>query len=404
MVTGALLVERQRGVLALLRSRGAAVVPMLLPLAAGAALLAIVALLVAPLLARLAVVALLVRPLETLSGADLPPVLPLGASYLAALGGALVALVAFLVPGIAFARQTGVRVRQERGRPSASPLVFRWYLDLFLLVVGGVLAWEFSRTQGAVSRSLLGPPAQNPFFMVTPLLLLLGSALLFLRVLPLLHRLLAAFLTPVAPAWSSLGLWLPARQPGPSLRLALLLMVGVGAVVVAASVEPTLTSSLGDPSETAVLPAPDPVLEASLGALAQLVVAAVTLLASLGALLVAQAAPRERFVQMGVVQALGMAQPQVGRWLVLEHSLSLVASLAMGGWLGRQVALWVLPLLDAGVRNRFILDVTDVTTSWLWVGGFVLVVTTALLAPLILTTRALGPLALRSGLRLGDEV
>ena len=404
MVTGAVLVERQRGVLALLRSRGAAVVPMLLPLAAGAALLALVALLAAPLLAHMAVVALLVRPLETLSGADLPTALPLGVSYLAALAGALAALVAFLVPGIAFVRQTGVRVRQELGRPSTDPLVFRWYLDIFLLVVGGVLAWEFSRSEGAVSRSLLGPPSQNPFFMMTPLLLLLGSALLFLRVLPLFHRLLAAFFTPVAPAWGALGLWASARQPGPSLRLALLLMVGVGAVVVAASVEPTLTSSLGNPSGTSVAPSPDPVLEASLGALARLVLVALTLLACLGALLVAQAAPRERFVQMGVLQALGMPQPQVGRWLVLEHSLSLVASLLMGGWLGRQVALWVLPLLDTGVSNRFVLDVTDVTTNWLWVGGFVLTVTLSLLAPLLLTTRALGPLALRSGLRLGDEV
>jgi ABC-type lipoprotein release transport system permease subunit len=146
------------------------------------------------------------------------------------------------------------------------------------------------------------------------------------------------------------------------------------------------------------------VLEASLGALAQLIIGAVALLVCLGALLVAQAAPRERFVQIGVLQALGMAQPEVGRWLVLEHSLSLVASLLMGSWLGRQVALWVLPLLDTGVSNRFILDVTEVATSWLWVGGFVLAVTLSLLAPLLLTTRALGPLALRSGLRLGDEV
>jgi hypothetical protein len=184
----------------------------------------------------------------------------------------------------------------------------------------------------------------------------------------------------------------------------LLLLVGVAAVVVAASVEPTLTSSLADPSETPRLPSPDPVLEASLGAFARLTIGAVALLVCLGALLVAQAAPRERFVQIGVLQALGMAQPEVGRWLVLEHSLSLVASLLMGSWLGRQVALWVLPLLDVGVSNRFILDVTDVTTSWLLVGGFVVAVVTALLVPLTMRTRALGPLALRSGLRLGDEV
>ena len=409
LITGAILAERQRRTLTLLRSRGATTTHLLLPLALEATGLALLSLAVAPPLASLILTGQLVTPLEALTGGDLPLTLPLGTSYLLVAGGLAFGLLAFLSPAFAFGRLTSIRIRQTMSRPQGSLLVFRLYLDIFLLVVGGTLAWEFSRSEGAVTRSLLGPPTENPLLVGAPLLLLIGAALLFLRLLPLAVRVAGAFLTPITPSWVSLGLWMLGRHPSSPVRLALLLTVATGTVVVATAVAPTLASSIGEASlgeATAPIipPSPDPVLVISLEAFSQLAILAVTLLTSLGALLAGQAVLQERFVQVGVLQAIGMSQREVARWLVLEHLLVLIAALLVGAWLGYQVSLWTLPLLDVGVSNPFIVQITQIETGWLGVVGFAVVVALALLVPLILSLGAVRRSALEAGLRLGEEV
>ena len=404
LVVGAILVERQRQELTLLRSRGASIYHLLTPLALEAVALALLSLLVAPFLASLTLSWRLVAPLEALTGTDLPGVLPGGSSYLLAGGGMVVVLVALLAPAFGLSRLTGMRLRQAMSRPQGSLLVFRLYLDIFLLVVGGILWWEFTRSDTGVTRSLLGPPAENPLLVVAPFLLLVGLVLLFLRLLPLVARIAGVLLTPVVPAWASLGLWMLGRHPATPVRLTLLVAVASGATVLAAAVMPTLASAISNPAAPSQSSLPDPVLAISLGVLAQLTVPALVLMTTLGAMLIGQVVLQERFAQVGVLQALGMSHRELARWLVLEHLLLLTAALGLGVWLGHQLSLQVLPLLDVGVRNPFIPEISGVETEWLVVGGFALLATVALLVTLTVTLGVLHRSALKVGLRVGEEV
>jgi hypothetical protein len=409
LVTGGMLAERQRNVLGLLRSRGVPTTRLVMPLVLEATVMALLAIAVTPPLVMLLVSSQLSIPLEALTGGELTLSFPSATSYLFLIGGLTLGILVFLLPTFNMCRGNDVGLRQSiRGRQTAS-LVLRWYFDIFLLLVGAVLAWEFSRSDGVVTRSLLGSPGENPLFVVAPFCLLTGGALLFVRILPLVFRVAATLLNTMIPVWISLGLWMLGRHPSNLAPLGLLLTIASGTIVAAASVEPTLVNAIGDVSPNMATSAlggavPDPVLAISLEALARMVTLAVILLASIGSLFAAQAVIEQRFVQLGVLQAMGMSKQEVTRWLILEHILILICALGVGVFIGYQISGWTFPLLDLGVTNPFILEITRIETNWFRVLAFMAVVSTILLGALSLSLRVINRSSLEAGMRLGEEV
>lgn len=409
LVTGGILAERQRNVLGLLRSRGVPPTRLVMPLIIEATVMALLAIVATPPLVMLVLSSQLSIPLEALTGADLTRNFPSTMSYLFLAGGLTLGTLVFLLPTFNMCRGSDVVLRHSiRGRQTAS-LVLRWYFDIFLLFVGAILAWEFSRSDGVVTRSILGSPAENPLFVVAPFCLLTGGALLFVRMLPFVFRVAATLLNAMIPAWISLGLWMLGRHPSNLASLGLLLTIASGTIVAAASVEPTLVNSIGDVSPNMSKSAlggvlPDPVLVISLEALTRMVILSVILLASIGSLFAAQGVIEQRFVQLGVLQAMGMSKQEVTRWLVLEHILILICALGAGVFIGYQISEWAFPLLDLGVANPFILEINRIETNWFAVLSFMVVVSTILLGALSLSLRVIRRSSLQAGMRLGEEV
>lgn len=75
--------------------------------------------------------------------------------------------------------------------PEARAAWQRLYLDLVLLVFGGVLYWQLSRSGSFVMSRIRTTPLADPFLLLASSVLLVAVVLLFLRVLPYLLGLVA---------------------------------------------------------------------------------------------------------------------------------------------------------------------------------------------------------------------
>jgi hypothetical protein len=146
------IVERQADEISLLRSRGATTYQVGAMYLLEGLILGIPCLLAAPFIAAVSTSALGLTPtFEKVNGGELlPTTIPLSAFAFAAIGVGL-SVVVLLVPAILVARRSAVARRREQARPGASFLQ-RYYLDLALAGVAGLLLWSCRR--GAPSSSL----------------------------------------------------------------------------------------------------------------------------------------------------------------------------------------------------------------------------------------------------------
>ena len=127
---------------------------------------------------------------EITLGAFLPVALHWKPFAVAAATG-LVCLAIYVVPGIVGAR-TGLIVHKLRSsRPPSAPFFQRYYVDVGLMVIGGLIFWElFSRGQ-IISGGLFGREGINEVLLFAPVLILTVVALLFMRFFPLVVRFLS---------------------------------------------------------------------------------------------------------------------------------------------------------------------------------------------------------------------
>ena len=103
----------------------------------------------------------------------------------------LLCLALYAAPGILGARTSLVVHKLRASRPPSEPFFQRYYVDLGLMAVGGVIFWEmFSRGQ-IVSGGLFGAAGVNEAMLLAPPLLLTVVALLFMRFFPLAVRFLS---------------------------------------------------------------------------------------------------------------------------------------------------------------------------------------------------------------------
>jgi hypothetical protein len=139
--------------------------------------------------------------------------------------------------------------RREQARGGRAPLWKRYYLDLFLalLCIAGYL--ELGSFGGLDIRAQLGVADANgadPLLIVSPVLLLLASALLVLRLLPLVAGLGARLAARSRGATGMLAFADLARTSGQFTRLALLLALSVGMSLFALNFVTSLDRSAAD--------------------------------------------------------------------------------------------------------------------------------------------------------------
>lgn len=247
VITSGFIVERQRGEIAVLKSRGSSNGQVLgIFLVQGVLIVGLSALL-APLLAW--PLAQLIGKATTFLTFNDPRVLPVrlhGAIYGYAVLAAALALWAMMAPTARAARETIVTYRHSEARPVRRSFVHRYYLDLVLLVLGGLGYRSLNQSGTIISRSQTGGLVYDPLLLITPIVLVVGAAFLALRAVPLLLRGLArlvAFTEVVAPLVATRQ---SARSPARYVGLILLLTFTLALGLFTASVASTFDRNYGD--------------------------------------------------------------------------------------------------------------------------------------------------------------
>ncbi len=279
-LVSAIVVERQSDEIALLRSRGASMSQIASLYLSQGLLIGIPAILLAPFFAAATTALLGLTPtFHAVTGGSLLPVTIPPLSFAAAAAGVGLSLLAVLVPALLVARRSTTAQRRIESRPGRS-VIHRYYLDIALAGVAGLVLFELRQRGSAFEPSSTGGLSSDPLILASPALIIAAAAALVLRFYPLILRLVANLLTAAAGASVSLGLTQVVRNSAQYTRLTLLLMMAVAVGSFAASYASTTDRSYSDRAayETgadiratgrgdARLPAPANGLDAKLGAI-----------------------------------------------------------------------------------------------------------------------------------------
>ncbi|SUZ57453.1 uncharacterized protein METZ01_LOCUS10307 [marine metagenome] len=232
----------------LLRSRGASVVQVSGVLAMAEAAAALIVIVVGPFLAWAIVKTLL---LDTINpGGEFATPIPLGLAgdmfWMGALGGVL-ALGVLLITAAGRARLGTLESLLARTRPPSVSFLHRYYLDI-LAVLTVAMIWFQVRGRGGFVAEELSSQGLNvdPTLILGPVLGLFAAAVLLLRALPLVVRLLAWAGTRAGAAWFQLSLLRLARDPIPHGSLAVILMLAAALGVFGATFQSSLSQSQSD--------------------------------------------------------------------------------------------------------------------------------------------------------------
>ena len=242
-----LVVERQRGEIVLLKSRGASSAQVLSVYVMEGLTVAALSILVAPPLASAAISLMGYTPAfsDLSGGGRLSIGLSAGAYAMAAVGG-LLSFAALLAPAIQASRMSVTTFRQQSARPYTQPFYQRYYLDVLLLAIGVLLLRQLSEQGSVVAVGIFGEVAVNQALLAVPAIMLAASALALLRLFPLFMRVSSALLSSFLPAGLALGVWQMARNPTHYARLSLMLILMAGLGIFAASFGGTLQRNFED--------------------------------------------------------------------------------------------------------------------------------------------------------------
>lgn len=228
--TAALTLEREGPEMALLRTRGASSWQTVGIHLAQSLLIAVVAAAAAPYVARWLVgLTGRVPPLSDLTGGEPLRVAqrrPLGPFLI---GGAAITFVSMGLAIIPLARRRVLELRALAARPSGRSVWQRYNLDLFAVGLSAVVLFQISQ-RGFINFTE-NEAKLDPLAIVFPALLLFTGALVLLRLLPWVLRLIGWMMQQARTMSFALPGWHLGRNPIPYGRLALLvwLTTGLGA-------------------------------------------------------------------------------------------------------------------------------------------------------------------------------
>ena len=247
IMVAALLVERQAGEVALLKSRGARTRHILGIYAIEGAILSGIGLAVGPPLA-LGVVSLLglTPAFDGLSGGALLDTQLTATAYAWAALGAGLASLALLVPAIAMGRRGIVQYKQALSRPAGQSAFHRYYLDLVVVVLAALLFFQLQTSDSLVTEELFGDLNYDPLLLLAPTVFLVTVAVVFLRLFPLLVRAVDRATRRFNHTPLQLGIWQLMRAPLGHSRLVLLLILATAIGMFSATFGATLERSFDD--------------------------------------------------------------------------------------------------------------------------------------------------------------
>jgi len=242
-----LLLERQSEEIGVYVGRGANTTQIVgLSLVEGL-VVAIPATIAAPWIAQQAVRALgFSSTFDPITGGAALPATITSTAYLLASGGALLALLAMLLPSLLVAQRGIVDVKRDQARPNAHGLVQRYYLDLGVVGLAGILLWQLEQRGSVFDPESVGGWSADPILLLTPLVITLAMAGLLLRFYPPLLRLAVRLLMLFQGTAVAIGLRRAGRAPAAYARLMLLVVMAISVGTFAASYGPTVDRSFSE--------------------------------------------------------------------------------------------------------------------------------------------------------------
>ncbi len=168
-------------------------------------------------------------------------------AFLLGSGGALLSVIALTLSTLVAARQGIVEFRQAGARPPRAPLLHRYYLDLLLLGLIGLIWWQIQSRDTFLLRSVGTGELEIDFtLLLGPALGLLALGLIVLRLFPWAVALLARIAEPVGAVWLVQGLRRVGRDPVAPGSLVVLLMLATALGVIGSAFGSTLQRSQED--------------------------------------------------------------------------------------------------------------------------------------------------------------
>lgn len=244
-----LSIERQRNEIAVLRSRGATTLQIMIIIFMEALLVGLLSLIISSGLAL--IIAQLIGKSRSFLDFSLQTDMKVSLSMAALRIGLIslgVALIAQVLPALGAAKQTIVTYKQELSRPLRSPFWQRAFLDI-LLFIPAIYGAYLLRQQGSiavVNDTTGGDPFRNPLLFLVPALGILASSLFFLR----LVQPIMAGIAWLAAHTKNVGLLLAARQlsrsPGSYHTPLVILILTLALSAYTASLAKTLDQHLFD--------------------------------------------------------------------------------------------------------------------------------------------------------------
>ena len=244
-----MVVERQRGEIALLRSRGASTPQVIAVYLGEAILLGGVALAIGPLLGA-GIAQLVGQSIGFLQFARRSPVaLTLDPQAVEVAGlVVLLALPATVLPAVVAARRSIVSYKQEAARSRGRLDPFLASATLMLLSIAGYGYYTLQQSGSILPLRKGETLVIDPLLVLVPTIFILGVSLLLLQLLPLftaaLARIVAAL--PGTPVALSLAIRQVARTPRQHAALVLLLMLTLAMGAYSASTAQTIERNLAD--------------------------------------------------------------------------------------------------------------------------------------------------------------
>ncbi len=239
-----LIVRSRMAEISLLKSRGATAVQIAILGLGEGLLVATPAVIAGPYLA-LGLIKFLGFVFFRLSGAsDEAASVAVGISFpafLLGMAGGVLAVLVFTVATLVASRQGGVEARQASSRPSTANILHRYYLDVALLALIGLVWWQL-QSRGAFLVQSLGSRELSIDYslLLGPVLGLVAAGLIVLRAFPAATAVLAKLAGPVAPAWLLHVLRHLSRDPLTPAMLIVLVMLATTLGVMGSSLSATL--------------------------------------------------------------------------------------------------------------------------------------------------------------------
>ncbi|NQW21494.1 MAG: ABC transporter permease [Chloroflexi bacterium] len=247
-----LMVETQRDDIARLRTRAATARQVIGAFVIEGAVVALLAILLAPPLAALLVKWLGVIPLFSgLNGGDPLPASLGQTAYVVSVLTGLAGFLAMVIPASMAAKRTVVSSVRESTRPTAQGAMQKYYLDVALFGLLLAFASQLTSEGSFVDVPGVGAAQVDKINVAMPALVLAFGGFVALRAFPALVEVVARLTSLpkisgiVSPA-ITLVLWQMARNPRHYSRLSLLMILTAGLGVFASSFAGTLDVSAAD--------------------------------------------------------------------------------------------------------------------------------------------------------------